>query len=103
MEVLTVAKVRERVRSCRPDVTVITTAPSKLFWRLEPPDLRRAALMLGALPASVPSLRRHANWREICHRWLQERNSPLGDNHLDTVLCSRNPTESGSDGTVVVL
>src|SRR4051794_36225771 len=37
---LTLANVRERVRSFRPDFTVVTTAPSYLFWRCAPPELR---------------------------------------------------------------
>jgi len=32
--------IRERVRDFRPDFTVITTAPSYLFWRCAPPELR---------------------------------------------------------------
>src|SRR4051812_45704637 len=32
--------VRERVASFRPDMTVVTTAPSYLFWRCAPPELR---------------------------------------------------------------
>jgi B12-binding domain/radical SAM domain protein of rhizo-twelve system len=40
MEGLTLDQVRERVTSFRPDVTVITTAPSYLFWRCPPPELR---------------------------------------------------------------
>ncbi len=36
----TVEGVRERVADFRPDVTVVTTAPSYLFWRCAPPELR---------------------------------------------------------------
>ena len=32
--------VRDRVAAFRPDFTVITTAPSYLFWRCAPPELR---------------------------------------------------------------
>ena len=37
---LTLTEVRERVVAFRPDFTVITTAPSYLFWRCAPPELR---------------------------------------------------------------
>src|SRR5579883_2691901 len=36
----TLEGVRERVADFRPDVTVVTTAPSYLFWRCAPPELR---------------------------------------------------------------
>src|SRR5947209_823277 len=37
---LSLAEVRERVRAFSPDFTVVTTAPSYLFWRCAPPELR---------------------------------------------------------------
>ncbi|HYG85150.1 MAG TPA: TIGR04295 family B12-binding domain-containing radical SAM protein [Azospirillum sp.] len=37
---LSLEETRERVAACKPDVTVITTAPSYLFWRCAPPELR---------------------------------------------------------------
>src|SRR5207248_301655 len=37
---LSLDDVRERVRRFRPDFTVVTTAPSYLFWRCAPPELR---------------------------------------------------------------
>jgi len=40
MEGLDGNALRERVRAFRPDVTVVTTAPSYLFWRCPPPELR---------------------------------------------------------------
>ena len=33
-------EIRRRVSNFRPDFTVITTAPSYLFWRCAPPELR---------------------------------------------------------------
>ena len=33
-------EVRQRVASCRPDFTVLTTAPTYLFWRCPPPEMR---------------------------------------------------------------
>src|SRR6266545_227536 len=33
-------EVRARVEALRPDFTVVTTAPSYLFWRCAPPELR---------------------------------------------------------------
>jgi anaerobic magnesium-protoporphyrin IX monomethyl ester cyclase len=40
LEDLTLAEVRRRVDAFRPDFTVVTTAPSYLFWRCAPPELR---------------------------------------------------------------
>jgi anaerobic magnesium-protoporphyrin IX monomethyl ester cyclase len=40
MNGLTNAHVREQVAAYRPDFTVVTTAPSYLFWRCAPPELR---------------------------------------------------------------
>lgn len=37
---LTLESIRRRVLDFRPDFTVITTAPSYLFWRCAPPELR---------------------------------------------------------------
>src|ERR1051325_3502180 len=37
---LTLDQVRARVLAFRPDFTVVTTAPSYLFWRCAPPELR---------------------------------------------------------------
>jgi anaerobic magnesium-protoporphyrin IX monomethyl ester cyclase len=39
----------ERVAAFRPDATVVTTAPTYLFWRCAPPELRVPALFLRAL------------------------------------------------------
>ena len=40
MDELSPEDIRERVRDFQPDYTVITTAPSYLFWRCAPPELR---------------------------------------------------------------
>jgi B12-binding domain/radical SAM domain protein of rhizo-twelve system len=37
---LDLAAIRERVAHFRPDISVVTTAPSYLFWRCAPPELR---------------------------------------------------------------
>src|SRR6476646_1552309 len=37
---LSLDDVRDRVRLFGPDFTVVTTAPSYLFWRCAPPELR---------------------------------------------------------------
>ena len=42
-------EVRERVRAFRPDFTVVTTAPSYLFWRCAPPELRVPQEMVRAI------------------------------------------------------
>jgi B12-binding domain/radical SAM domain protein of rhizo-twelve system len=40
LDCLTHDEIRERVAAFQPDFTVITTAPSYLFWRCAPPELR---------------------------------------------------------------
>jgi B12-binding domain/radical SAM domain protein of rhizo-twelve system len=40
MENLSLDEIRERVKDFKPSFTVITTAPSYLFWRCAPPELR---------------------------------------------------------------
>lgn len=40
MDKLAPGAIRERVKEFRPDFTVVTTAPSYLFWRCAPPELR---------------------------------------------------------------
>jgi anaerobic magnesium-protoporphyrin IX monomethyl ester cyclase len=40
MEALTNFEIRDKVRALRPDLSVVTTAPSYLFWRCAPPELR---------------------------------------------------------------
>ncbi len=40
MDNLTLDEIRQRVREFAPDFTVVTTAPSYLFWRCPPPELR---------------------------------------------------------------
>ena len=40
LESLSLAAVRKRVKAFAPDFTVITSAPSYLFWRCAPPELR---------------------------------------------------------------
>jgi B12-binding domain/radical SAM domain protein of rhizo-twelve system len=40
MDGLSSAEIRSAVETFRPDFTVITTAPSYLFWRCAPPELR---------------------------------------------------------------
>lgn len=40
MDRLSLSQVHERVAAFRPDFTVVTTAPSYLFWRCAPPELR---------------------------------------------------------------
>ncbi len=37
---LDMAEIRERVAAFRPEISVVTTAPSYLFWRCAPPELR---------------------------------------------------------------
>ncbi|MCW2237124.1 B12-binding domain/radical SAM domain protein of rhizo-twelve system [Azospirillum canadense] len=46
---LTLEQVRERVGAFAPDLTVVTTAPSYLFWRCAPPELRVPMQTVAAL------------------------------------------------------
>ncbi|MGD0676482.1 MAG: TIGR04295 family B12-binding domain-containing radical SAM protein [Polyangiaceae bacterium] len=46
LEALSLSEIRVRLESIRPDVTVVTTAPSYLFWRCAPPELRLPQLVL---------------------------------------------------------
>ena len=39
--------IRERVAAFRPDFSVVTTAPSYLFWRCAPPEVRGCPLTYG--------------------------------------------------------
>lgn len=40
LDALSLAEVHDQVAAFRPDFTVVTTAPSYLFWRCAPPELR---------------------------------------------------------------
>ena len=44
-----------RVRDFAPDIVVVTTAPSYLFWRCAPPELRVPQLTLAALNGIAPT------------------------------------------------
>ena len=46
---MSTAEVAAEVRALRPDMTVVTTAPSYLFWRCAPPELRVPQETLEAL------------------------------------------------------
>src|SRR5438105_1992516 len=49
MQRLSNSEIKARVRSFEPDYLVITTAPSYLFWRCAPPELRVPQLLLQEL------------------------------------------------------
>ena len=53
---LTRAEIRQRVKDADPDAIVVTTAPSYLFWRCPPPELRVPQETLNDL-ADLPGLR----------------------------------------------
>ncbi|MCC6586266.1 MAG: TIGR04295 family B12-binding domain-containing radical SAM protein [Bryobacterales bacterium] len=46
---LTTATIRTRLEEYRPDFTVVTTAPSYLFWRCAPPELRVPQQLIAAV------------------------------------------------------
>ena len=51
LEGLGLAEIRARVERFKPDFTVVTTAPSYLFWRCAPPELRVPQLTIEAVRA----------------------------------------------------
>jgi anaerobic magnesium-protoporphyrin IX monomethyl ester cyclase len=55
-EGLDAAALRARVDAVRPDVVVVTTAPSYLFWRCPPPELRVPAATVATLRDAVPAI-----------------------------------------------
>ena len=46
---LSAGDLRAELRSFRPDLTVVTTAPTYLFWRCAPPELRVPIELVGAV------------------------------------------------------
>ena len=48
-EQLDLGQVRERLLEFGPELTTVTTAPSYLFWRCAPPELRTPLLLLNAI------------------------------------------------------
>ncbi len=46
---LKLQEIRGRIADFRPDFTVVTTAPSYLFWRCAPPELRVPQELIGAI------------------------------------------------------
>ncbi len=53
IQLLDTAALAARVRDFGPDMTVLTTAPSYLFWRCAPPELKVPLRMLAALGADA--------------------------------------------------
>lgn len=49
LDALTTAEIRTRLEEYRPDFTVVTTAPSYLFWRCAPPELRVPQQLIAAV------------------------------------------------------
>ena len=56
LENLDAAALRERVAGVAPDMVVVATAPSYLFWRCAPPELRAPQAALAAL-SGIPGIR----------------------------------------------
>jgi anaerobic magnesium-protoporphyrin IX monomethyl ester cyclase len=52
LEQLSIAAIRDGVRAFRPDFIVITSAPSYLFWRCAPPELRMPQLVINEVRES---------------------------------------------------
>jgi B12-binding domain/radical SAM domain protein of rhizo-twelve system len=61
---LTIGEIRDRVRAFGADFAVITTAPSYLFWRCAPPELRIPRQVMDALrdlPCTLVGVGPHAS------------------------------------------
>jgi anaerobic magnesium-protoporphyrin IX monomethyl ester cyclase len=68
LEGLTRTELRARVEAVRPDVIVVTTAPSYLFWRCPPPELRvprETVADLAGLEADIVVVGPHASTTPI--------------------------------------
>jgi B12-binding domain/radical SAM domain protein of rhizo-twelve system len=64
LEDLTREQIRARVAAFAPDITVITTAPSYLFWRCAPPELRiplQTVRDLGNVAGTLVAIGPHAS------------------------------------------
>ena len=75
-EGLDAAQLRERVALIAPDMIVIATAPSYLFWRCAPPELRVPQAALAAL-SGIPAIRNRGRPAWLDHasdRAAQARN-----------------------------
>ncbi|MGD9511883.1 MAG: B12-binding domain-containing radical SAM protein, partial [Geminicoccaceae bacterium] len=48
--------IRDEVAAFRPDLVVITTAPTYLFWRCAPPELRVPLALIRALEGVAPRI-----------------------------------------------
>ncbi len=55
LDSLTQAEVVDRVRLFQPDFTVVTTAPSYLFWRCAPPELRVPQSLVQSICVPLPA------------------------------------------------
>jgi anaerobic magnesium-protoporphyrin IX monomethyl ester cyclase len=53
---LTHEQIVARVTACAPDIAVVTTAPSYLFWRCAPPELRLPQQIVRDLRSVVPRI-----------------------------------------------
>jgi B12-binding domain/radical SAM domain protein of rhizo-twelve system len=56
LEELSADELRDRVAAVRPDMIVVTTAPSYLFWRCPPPELRVPAQTIRDLQGLAPAI-----------------------------------------------
>jgi len=72
MEELSLDEVRRRVAAFRPDFTVATTAPSYLFWRCAPPELRAPLETIRALrevAGTIVVVGPHASTTPAATKW----------------------------------
>src|SRR5436305_13461705 len=57
MDAIDLPSLRARVADFAPDIVVVTTAPSYLFWRCAPPELRVPQVTFAALDGLPPLTR----------------------------------------------
>jgi anaerobic magnesium-protoporphyrin IX monomethyl ester cyclase len=64
MDALSLDEIESQVRAFRPDFTVVTTAPSYLFWRCAPPELRvpqEVVARVGSIGGTLVGVGPHAS------------------------------------------
>src|SRR5205085_9717395 len=108
---LSYSQVFEHVKDFAPDVIVVTTAPTYLFWRCAPPELRvpqELCVLLRALPAKLVIVGPHGSTTPgatlkkldadiVVLGECEEILSQLADNHSDVSSIAFR-----EDGKVVV-
>ena len=98
---LSLDDIRAQVAGIEPDAVVITTAPSYLFWRCAPPELRVPQAVLRAiadLPATRIVIGPHASTsrRRSCRAWPLPGTAGRRSSRLRTRSTARCASREGS-------